>query len=272
MRRRASTAKAGPQGAAMFSFLCLLIFSLLSAGAPAAAQTAADAYYDPAEMAAARHHLTHHHGRETFWFFEAERLEYRARGGENEFHWDAQGWGGGDLNRFRMKTEGHAPLSGGDVEGEAQGLYSRAVTRFFDVQAGVRRDFGAGPNRTYAVFGVQGLAPYLFELDAAIFVSGHGEATARIEAEYELLLTQRLILQPRTELLFSAQDVAELGLGSGLASAALGARLRYEIIREVAPYVGVEWSRKAGGTADYARAAGEEPSSVFFVAGVRLWF
>lgn len=253
--------------AAVFSFVCLL-----TAAAPAAAQTAADAYYDPAEMAAARHHLRHHHGGTRFTYFEAERLEFRRADGESEFLWDAQGWHGGDVNRFWVKTEGEAGLDGGGAHGEVQALYSRAVTRFFDLQAGVRRDIGEGPNRTHAVLGVQGMLPYLFEIDAALFVSGHGDATARIEGEYEFFLTQRLIFQPRTELSFAAQDIPALGIGAGLSSAAVGARLRYEIVREVAPYVGVEWTRKTGASADYARAAGDDPAALAFVAGLRLWF
>ncbi|MEE2691273.1 MAG: copper resistance protein B [Pseudomonadota bacterium] len=239
----------------------------------AAAQTAADAYYDPAEMEKARHMLRMHHGGGATYFFEGDRLEYQSGEGEPLFLWDAQGWYGGDRDKLWLKSEGETRLRGGALEhGEAQALYSRALGGFFDLQAGVRRDFGEGPSRTHAAIGVQGLAPYLFEIDAALFVSGHGEATARIEAEYELLLTQRLVLQPRTELNFSAQNIEELGLGAGLSSAEFGARLRYEIRREIAPYIGVSWSRDIGATADFTRAAGESAGAVSFVAGLRAWF
>jgi copper resistance protein B len=119
---------------------------------------------------------------------------------------------------------------------------------------------------------MQGLAPYFFEVDAAMFVSDRGDVTARVEGEYELLLTQRLILQPRTELEFAAQDVASLDIGAGLSTAELGVRLRYEIVRQFAPYVGVSWTRDVGRTEDLARADGRDPSVVSFVAGVRFWF
>ncbi len=257
----------------------MIRFSLFSVMAVAAssgfahAQKAADEYYDPQEMAAARHALTHHHGGSTFAFFQAERLEYQTHGGDPVFLWDAQGWYGGDINRLWIKTEGEYDLDGGFFEeAEVQALYSRAITSFFDAQIGFRHDFEPDPSRNFAVIGLQGLAPYLFELDAAMFISGDGDVSARIEAEYEFLLTQRLILQPRTELNFAAQDVPTLGVGAGLSTAELGARLRYEVRREIAPYIGVSWSRSVGQTADFARLAGENVQSTSFVAGLRLWF
>ena len=122
------------------------------------------------------------------------------------------------------------------------------------------------------MFGVQGLAPYWFEVDAAAFVSDDGDVSARLEAEYELFLTQKLILQPRAELDFAVQDVPELGIGSGLSTAEAGLRLRYEFRREFAPYIGVSWRRAFGETADFTRADGEDVESISFVAGLRLWF
>ncbi len=253
----------------------VLAFVSLAAALPAPgakAQTAADAYYDPSEMAKARHMLRMHHGGGATYFLEAERLEYQSGDGDPLFLWDAQGWYGTDRDKLWLKTEGAAFFDGGLEHGEAQALYSRAIGGYFDLQGGVRRDFGEGLSRTHAVIGVQGLAPYLFEVDAAVFVSGHGDLTARIEVEYELLLTQRLILQPRAEMAFAAQEIAELGVGAGLSSADVGARLRYEIKREFAPYVGVSWSRDVGDTADFTRAAGEDPATLSLVAGVRMWF
>lgn len=214
-----------------------------------------------------------HHGGETFVYLEGERLEYRSNGGDPVFLWDAQGWWGGDINKLWLKTEGEYDFRADAFEeAETQALWSRAIGPFFDAQAGVRHDFAPGGDRTFAVVGLQGLTPYLFEVDSALFVSGEGDVSARLEAEYELLLTQRLILQPRTELNFEFQDVPEYGLGSGLSTAEVGARLRYEVKREFAPYVGVSWERAVGDTADFARDAGEEPGSVSFVAGVRIWF
>lgn len=225
------------------------------------------------EMEAARHMAHMHHGGENFLYVQGDRLEYGSGDGDPHMLWDAQAWYGGDINKLWMKTEGEVLLDGGDVEdAEVQALYSRAVLPFFDLQAGVRQDFGPGPDRTYGVIGLQGLAPYLFEVDAAAFVSNKGDITARLEVEYDILLTQRLIAQPRAELSFALQDIAELGVGSGLSSADLGMRLRYEFKREFAPYIGVSWSRAVGDTADFARAAGENPSVLSFIAGVRFWF
>ena len=136
----------------------------------------------------------------------------------------------------------------------------------------MRHDFQQGAERTFGVIGVQGLAPYWFELDTAIFISGDGDISARIEAEYDLLITQRLILQPRTELNFAVQSVADAGVGSGLSTAELGLRLRYEFSRQFAPYAGVNWVRSVGETADSARAGSEDVGAVSVVAGVRLWF
>ena len=120
--------------------------------------------------------------------------------------------------------------------------------------------------------GFQGLAPYLFELDTALFISHEGDVSARVEAEYELRLTQRLILQPRAEVNFALQDVPRLGIGRGLSTAEAGARLRYEIKRQFAPYIGVSWVGNVGRTADFVRAEGNDPSSFGLIGGLRLWF
>lgn len=247
--------------------------------APALAQTTstpgaqADAYWDTDDQAQARRALYGEHGGGLNYLALIDRFEYQSNDGTPTLLFDGQGWWGGDRNKLWVKSEIEYDFDSGRFEeAELQALWSRPIARYFDVQAGVRRDFAPDPSRNYAVFGVQGLAPYWFEIDAAIFVSGHGDVTARFEAEYDFLLTQRLIAQPRTELNFAAQDVAALGLGSGLSTAELGLRLRYEIIREFAPYVGVNWVRSIGDTADFARAAGDDPGAVSLVAGVRLWF
>ena len=135
----------------------------------------------------------------------------------------------------------------------------------------MRQDL-AGPATTHAVIGVQGLAPYLFEVDAALFVSHRGDVTARIEAELDQRITERLILQPRAELGLAAQDIPRLGIGAGLDKVELGLRLRYEISREFAPYIGVEQTWRVGRGASFARAAGHDPSVTSLVAGVRFWF
>lgn len=244
-----------------------------AAAAQNVAQNAADAYYDPAEMAAAREALYEAMGGQTLYFLQSDRLEYRSNEGSPVLLWDAQGWYGGDLRKLWIKTEGeYLEDESRFEEAELQALYSRAISPYFDLQAGIRHDFEPDPATAYAVVGVQGLAPYWFEIDAAAFLSEDGDVSARIEAEYEWLLTQRLILQPRTELNLSLDDVEALGVGSGLSTAELGLRLRYEIKREIAPYIGISWSRAVGDTADFARAEGEDVDSLSFVAGLRMWF
>jgi copper resistance protein B len=257
----------------------MLTGALIAIAAPAFAQEAAapgaqaDAYWDKEAQARARRALYSDHGGGFNWFALADRFEYQSRDGSPSLLFDGQGWWGTDRNKLWLKSEIAYDFSDDRFEeAELQALWSRPVSRYFDVQAGVRRDFEPDPSRTYGVLGVQGLAPYWFEIDAAIFVSGHGDVTARIEAEDDLLLTQRLIAQPRTELNIAAQDDATLGLGAGLSTAELGFRLRYEIKREFAPYVGVEWIRQFGETARFARASGLQVSDPHFVMGVRIWF
>ncbi|MBL29141.1 MAG: copper resistance protein CopB [Rhodospirillaceae bacterium] len=251
----------------------IIALLLATAVLPAHAQNAADSYYDPAEMAAARKALHEGMGGQTLYLIEGDRLEYRTNEGNPAMLWDAQGWVGDDMNKAWFKTEGEYLFDDHSFEeAEVQALYGRTISTYFDLQAGIRHDFRPDPSRTFGVIGVQGLAPYWFELDAAAFVSEDGDVSARIEAEYELPITQRLILQPRTELNLAVQDVPELGIGSGLSTVDLGLRLRYEIVREFAPYVGVSWNRAVGETADFARQDGEDVSSVSFVAGVRFWY
>lgn len=225
------------------------------------------------EMAAARETLRKEHGGGTTSMLVGERLEYGADDGDEFLLWDLQGWFGGDIQRLWIKTEGEYEMEPGRLdEGEIQALYSRAVSPYFDLQAGVRHDFEPDPSRSYAVLGIQGLAPYWFELDTALFVSEEGDLSARVEAEYEILLTQRLIVQARAEFEVAAQEVPELRIGSGLSTVDLGLRLRYEVRREFAPYAGLSWTQLVGGTADFARAAGEATSSLAVVIGLRLWY
>ena len=179
----------------------------------------------------------------------ADRFEYVSE--SSELVWDGQGWIGGDYNKLWLKIEGN------DDHGELQALFSRAVSPFFDLQIGLRHDFDPRPSRTHAVIGVQGIAPYWFEIDAAAFISDEGDVSARFEVEYDLLLTQRLILQPRFELNAGFGSVDELGLGSGVRDTDLSLRLRYEVRRKIAPYIGVQWNKSYGDTADVRRIAQE---------------
>ena len=233
---------------------------------------AADTLFDPALMAAAREDLRAENGEFRSWWVMADQWETRIRDGEEEYLWDAQGWYGGDFNKLWVKTEGEGGFGESPEEVELQALWSRAILPWWDFQAGVRHDFRPGPERTHLVVGLQGLMPYQFEVDAAAFLSEDGDLSARLEAEYDQRITQRLILQPRLEFELAGQDVPELGIGSGLSSGELGLRLRYEFAREFAPYVGVEYERYFGDTADFARAAGEERSGWSFLLGLRIWF
>lgn len=232
---------------------------------------AADAIWGAEAMRESRAALARENGGMTLFWLQADRLEYRVREGEDGFLWDAQAWYGGDIDKLWLKSEGEGAFGEGVEDAEVQALWSHAIGPWFDLQAGVRQDL-TGPTRTHAVVGVQGLAPYLFEVDAAAFLSDQGDVTARIEAELDQRITQRLVLQPRVELGLSAQDIPELGVGAGLDHVEAGLRLRYEIVPEFAPYIGLEQEWKLGGSADYARAAGEDPSVTSLVLGVRFWF
>lgn len=207
-----------------------------------------------------------------------DRLEYVPGDTEDLLVWDAQFWYGGDINRLWIETEGEDVVSGGDG-GEVENFdvfYSRRFTAYWDWQAGIgyQTTYGPGPDkdRTSAIIGVQGLAPYWFEIDANLRASEDGDLSADLEAEYDWLLTQRLILQPRLETSYAFSDVNEFGVGQGLNGVNVGLRLRYEIRREFAPYVGVTWSRKFGDTKALAEAEGEDTEDTAVVAGVRMWF
>jgi copper resistance protein B len=207
-----------------------------------------------------------------FTFFQAEQLEYRSGTGSDGFAWEVEGWIGTDDHKARIKAEGEKPNGGKLEKGEFQLLYSRRISDFFDAVAGVRQDIKPNPDRTFAVFGMQGTAPYMIEIDAAAFVSHEGEVSARLKADTDWLVTQRLILQPSAEINLAVQSVKERDVGSGVHSVGAGVRLRYEIVREFAPYVGFHWERKLGQAADYAREDRDTVESRSVVAGVRFWF
>jgi copper resistance protein B len=232
---------------------------------------AADAIWGPEAMAASREALRRTHGDFPVLWFQGDRMETQLRKGADLYLWDIQGYYGGPTSRLWFKSEGEGGFGEKPEDAELQALYAKAFMPFWDVQAGIRHDI-AGPDTTHAVIGVQGLAPYIFEIDAALFLSTRGDLTARIEAEVDQRITQRLILQPRIEANLAAQDVPVLGIGAGLDQIEIGARLRYEIAREFAPYVGIEQSWRTGQGADAARARGEDPSVTSFIAGIRFWF
>jgi len=228
----------------------------------------------PADRAAAfpdvAGHTVHDNAVHSYWLL--DRLEaWDADEDGTGIGWEALAWVGTDLNRLWLRSEGEHvddALESGDIEV----LYGRAIAPWWDLVAGVRHDFGEGPSQTFAAIGVMGLAPYKFEVEATGYVGQSGQTAARLEAEYETLFTNRLILQWLAEAEFHGKDDPRRGIGSGLGTVELGARLRYEIRREFAPYIGVVWERAYGNTADLRRAEFEDIEDTRVVAGVRIWF
>jgi len=241
-----------------------------AAAPPRVAGHAADAIFPVADMARSRDILRLEHGGSRVSRTMLDVLEWRPGSGDG-YAWQGEFRYGGDVNRLVLKSEGEG--AHGELESaEVQALYSRAIGPYFDLQAGVRQDLEPRPRRTYATLGLEGLAPYWFELEGALFLSDKGDLSARLGGSYDLRLTQRLILEPSAEVNLAASDDAAIGVGSGLSDAELGLRLRYEIRREFAPYVGVAHERKFGRTADYARAHGEGRQDTRAVVGLRAWF
>ena len=228
--------------------------------------------YDPAQFAQSREAMINEHGGAVTSMILVDQLEYRTHDGKDGYAWDIQGWYGGDYDRLWLKSEGEGAFGESPEQVEVQALYSRAIDPWFNIQAGIRHDFRPDPERTHLVLGIQGLAPYWFEVGSAVFLSNKGKLTARVEAEYDQRITQKLILQPAIEFDLSAQNVPELGVGSGLSTASAGLRLRYGFVPEFAPYIGVEYERAFGKTADFRRAAAENVGGWNLLAGIRLWF
>ncbi|MGH9587931.1 MAG: copper resistance protein B [Acidobacteriaceae bacterium] len=201
------------------------------------------------------------------------QLEDRTSGSGNELRWDGEGWIGTDMNKLWIKSEGikdSSRVSDGDLEA----LYDRPIPRlrYFDAQVGVRADLDSGPHRTWAAIGIEGLAPYYFEFAPTLYIRDGGNIAGRVTGSYDLLLTQRLIAQPELELNFYNKDDAARHIGSGLSDLDTGIRLRYEISRKFAPYIGFAYTGKYGNTANYARRAGESTSDSRFVFGLRVWY
>lgn len=208
-----------------------------------------------------------------------DRLEYAMPDkGHEELVWDFQAWYGGDVNRVYLKSEGeNVQGDGEDAEFESlELLYSRLIADFWELQGGVGYQGGVFSDdhaeRTYGVIGLQGVMPYGIETDVALQVSDEGDISASLEGEYDLRLTQRLYLQPRTEIVVAGSEVEAFGVGEGLNSVRIGMRLGYEVTRRIAPYVGAYWEKQYGDTADLTRASGDSSEDTGVVAGVRLMF
>ena len=203
-----------------------------------------------------------------------DQLEYVPGAGEDPISLEATSWIGGDLNRAWLRAEGEQSTleSGGEAELEA--FYGRLISPFFDALVGARLDthWGADPaTRGHLAVGLQGLAPYMLEVSPTLYVSQDGDVSAEFEAAYSFLFTQRLVLEPEMEVSAALQEVPDWGVGSGLGDLSLGLRLRYEIRRKFAPYIGYSQNWMLGETADFARQAGEATSSGAFVFGIRVW-
>ncbi|MDZ7760430.1 MAG: copper resistance protein B [Desulfovermiculus sp.] len=214
------------------------------------------------------------HDNKVFATFKADRFEHQWREKDEQLLlWDVIGWVGNDYNKLFVESEGEYSLDHDEVEeAGVELLYGRTIAKFWDLQAGVRHDFKPSPSRTFLALGFQGLAPLWFEVDATGYVSEDGDVSAKLEAEYELLLTQKVALAPRLEAGFSAHDVPEYEIWQGITDITLGCRLMYHFRREFAPYVGVSWNRKIGETGHNVDKDGGDVDSAAFVAGLRFWF
>jgi copper resistance protein B len=229
-------------------------------------------YFGDTAMARARRDMNRMHGAMRAYRLLIDRAEARLQKGSDAYLVDAQAWYGGDINKLWIKAEAEGAFGGDLEEVEVQALWSHAIGPWFDLQTGVRFDVQEGDDRAHLVLGLQGLAPYWIEIETAAFLSDNGDLTARFEAEHDARITQNLTLQPRAELDFALQDIPEQSIGSGLTSASVGARLRYQVTQLFEPYIGVEYERAFGETRAMRKAAGESLGGANILAGIRAWF
>ena len=238
---------------------------------PVAHDRAGDRHFDPQAMARAEARMMGEHGATRYSQARLDLGEIQLRKGRDGYRWEGEAWTG-DLDRVILRSKGEGSFGQSLESGELQALYSHALDPWWNLQVGLRQDIGPAPVRSHASFGIEALAPYKFDVLAAAFLSDKGQLTGRFEAKFDQNLTRRFVLQPRAELNLSAQDMPEQRLGAGLNRAELGLRLRYEVSRQFAPYVGVEASWAAGRTARYLRSDGESPHLTSFVIGFAGWF
>lgn len=245
---------------------------MMQPAAPTESRTPIPALTDADRAAVFTSHAGHQvHDSAINTYFLADKLEWQDADDASTLAWDLSGWIGGDIDRLWLRSEGERS-NGKTEDAEIQALWGHAISPWWDVVSGVRQDFKPGAPQTWAAFGLQGMALYNFEAEATAFLGENGQSAVRLEGDYDILLTNRLILQPTTELSVYGKNDPQRGIGSGLANTEAGLRLRYEIRREFAPYIGVIWNRTYGRTADYAREEGEDRSEARLVLGVRLWF
>lgn len=200
-----------------------------------------------------------------------DQLENRYVKGEEQLVLEGNVWVGKDLEKLMIKADVEQ-VKGVTHELELQALYSRAIDPYWDFQVGVRQDMEPTPVKNWLAVGFMGVAPYWFEIDSTLFIGESNQVGLRFAAEYEWMITQRWVLSPEFEFNIHSKDDEATGTGSGLSDSQLGLRLRYEVKREFAPYIGINWNNKYGNTATFAKNEGEEVSSTQFVAGIRAWF
>lgn len=245
---------------------------MMQPAAPTESRTPIPALTDADRAAVFTSHAGHQvHDSAINTYFLADKLEWQDADDASTLAWDLSGWIGGDIDRLWLRSEGERS-NGKTEDAEIQALWGHAISPWWDVVSGVRQDFKPDAPQTWAAFGLQGMALYNFEAEATAFLGENGQSAVRLEGDYDILLTNRLILQPTAELNVYGKNDPQRGIGSGLANTEAGLRLRYEIRREFAPYIGVTWNRTYGRTADYAREEGEDRSEARLVLGVRLWF
>jgi copper resistance protein B len=232
---------------------------------------AADRFFDPAAMEKARRALHWEHGGMPNTMLLFNLAEYNFNNRHPGVRWDGEAWFGGDYDRLVVTTDGES-ARGRIEDAEVKALWSHAIDPYFDVRAGIRQDIRPTPAHSYATIGIEGIAPYWFDVEADAFLSEKGRVSARLKLDYDQRITQKLIVQPRAEFNLAASKDRARDEGAGLMDFDLGVRVRYEIRREFAPYLGISWNRKTGDTADLARAAGEEVGSTSLVTGIRIWF
>ncbi len=243
-----------------------------SSDAPAQSRTPIPPVTDADRAAVYTRHSGHQvHDSAINSYFVADKLEWQDANDGSALAWDLSGWIGGDIDRLLLRSEGER-TNGKTEEAEVQALWGHAISSSWDVVAGARQDFKPGAPQTWAAFGLQGQAISDLDVQATAFIGEAGQTAARLEADYDLLLTNDLILQPTGELNFYDKNDPQRGNGSGLSTSELGLRLRYEITPQFAPYVGVTWNRSYGKTADYAREDDEDVAEARLVVGLRLWF
>lgn len=187
-------------------------------------------------------------------------------GDEDTFSWDTNAWIGYDRNKVYLYSEGEKP-DNGSYESENQLVFSHAIAPYWDVQYGIGYDKAEDVHQTWGVVALQGLAPYFFETRGALLIGEDGNVGLRLDAEYEALFTQKLIATPSITTDFYTKDTPDMEIGKGLANITAGLRLRYEIVREFAPYIGIEWTKNFGNTDDF-----HPLNETYLTAGFRIWF